>query len=249
MKDILVKIKIFIVLGLFSVVSVAAFAQTGYPTKSVSIQAGLGLSTITHPDADPSYDPDYRSGFNIRASVFLPISDRLGSQLGIGWVQRGYSVEIQRLENENYGYPEDFPDRISIRDRVNYLSIPALLQFNPMSGTGIRLQAGPVLSFALNCRAAIEIRDGTSSETDSFDCADDDLETVDISIMTGVGVNIPVSSAFSVSLDAVYDVGMIDTSPNVESKNRGFVITAGVSLPLDLIAGRFCLISATLARS
>ncbi|MXX98057.1 MAG: PorT family protein [Rhodothermaceae bacterium] len=233
MKNMLAKTKFFIVLVLFSVVSVATHAQTGYLTKSVSIQVGLSLSKITTDRVDPSYNPSYRGGFNTRVSISLPISDRMGAQLGLGWMQRGYSVDIVRSAETLL--PENSPDGIYIRSRVDYLSIPALLQFYPTSSNVIHVLAGPVLSFALGCSLELETElHGFVAERYSSDCTDGgtEIETVDISIMTGVGVNIPVSSEFSVSLDAVYDLGMIDTTTGIESKNRGFAITAGVSLPL-----------------
>ena len=236
------KTNFFVVLALFSMVSVATtFAQTGYPTRSVSIQAGLSLSTVTTPDEFDNFedlvDIGYVSGVNVRASVYLPIRGRLGTQLGLGWMQKGFSMEIQvsELFGDFVGYFSEYevPDISSTTNfKANYISVPALLQFNPISK--VRLLAGPVLSFALGCSLeSILVVDG-DEERESVDCGDDiELETVDISIRAGAGVNIPVSSAFSISLDAVYDLGMRNyEKEGDDSKNRGFAITAGVSLPL-----------------
>ena len=249
------KTKLFAVLALFSVVSVATYAQTSYPSKSISIWAGLSLSSITTPDEIrglPDAERDlidigYRSGVNLRASVFLPISGGLGTRLGLGWIQNGWTLDVEVPELRGYDddYYDDYHehyDGASIRSRAtaraNYLSAPALLQFNPTSS--VHLLAGPVFSFALGCSFAptFEI-DGIVTERDSADCGDDDvdldLSTVDISIMVGAGVNIPVSSALSVSPEAVFDLGMTDFSPedgNEGSKNKSFGITAGVSLLL-----------------
>ena len=242
MKNALMKTKCFAVLALFSVVSMAtAYAQTGYPTKSVSIQAGLSLSTVTTPDEFEDLgdlvDIGYVSGVNVRASVYLPIRGRLGTQLGLGWMQKGFSLEIELsdLFGDFAGYYSDyeFPDISSTTDfRINYLSVPALLQFNPISK--VRLLAGPVLSFALGCNLESILEADGEQERESIDCGDDiELETVDVSIRAGAGVDIPVSSAFSVSLDAVYDLGMRNyDKEGDDSKNRGFAITAGVSFPL-----------------
>lgn len=78
MKNALMKIRFFAILVLFSMVSLATtYAQTGYLTKSVSIQAGLSLSTVTTPDEfedlEDLVDIGYVSGVNVRASVYLPI--------------------------------------------------------------------------------------------------------------------------------------------------------------------------------
>ena len=243
MENAFMKTKFFAVLVLFFVVSVATtYAQTGYPTKSVSIQAGLSLSTVTTPDELEDFgdvlDIGYRNGVNVRASVYLPIWGRLGTQLGLGWMQKGFSWELNVSEifGDFIGYfSEDEVSDISsiINFKMNYLSVPTLLQFNPTSK--VRLLAGPVLSIALGCSLeSITEVDGTVGERESVDCGDEiELETVDISIRAGAGVNIPVSSAFSVSLDAVYDLGMRDyDKEGGDSKNRGFAITAGVSLPI-----------------
>ena len=119
MKNALMKTKIFVVLSLFSVVSVATtYAQTGYPTKSISVQAGLSLSTVTTPGEFETFedlvDIGYVSGVNVRASVYLPIRGRLGTQLGLGWMQKGFSLEIELsdLFGDFSGYYSDyeFPD-------------------------------------------------------------------------------------------------------------------------------------------
>ena len=242
------KTKVFAVLALFSVVSAATYAQQIVPGKSISIWAGLSLSSITTPDEIkdlPDIDIGYRSGFNIRASVFLPISGRLGTRLGLGWIQKGWTLDVDVPELPGYDddYYDDYYDyyddaSIRSRARVNYLSAPALLQFNPTSS--VHLLAGPVFSFALGCSFAATLEvDGAVTERDSADCDDEDvdldLRTVDISIMVGAGVNIPVSSALSVSLEAVFDLGVTDFSKvygDEGSKNKSFGITAGVNLQL-----------------
>lgn len=249
------KTKLFAVLALFSVVSVATYAQTSYPAKSISIWAGLSLSSITTPDGIrrlPDSERDlidigYRSGVNLRASVYLPISGGLGTRLGLGWIQKGWTLEVEVPElpgydddyyDDFYDYYDDVSIRSRARARANYLSAPALLQFNPISS--VHLLAGPVFSFALGCSFAATLEvDGVVTERESADCGDDDVDleltTANISIMVGAGVNIPISSALSVSLEAVFDLGMTDFSKvdgDEGSKNKSFGITAGVSLPL-----------------
>ncbi|MYD56127.1 MAG: hypothetical protein F4246_03850 [Rhodothermaceae bacterium] len=111
------------------------------------------------------------------------------------------------------------------------------MQFNPTSN--VHLLGGTVFSFALGCSFAATFEvDGIVTERESADCGDDDVDleltTADISIMVGAGVNIPISSALSVSLEAVFDLGMTDFSKvdgDDGSKNKSFGITAGVSLP------------------
>ena len=87
------------------------------------------------------------------------------------------------------------------------------------------LRGSPVLAYALGCIVETEFEDGLDvSANCNDDFVDVELETVDISARVGEGVNKPVSSVFSVSLDAVYDLGMTAyaTSPVTDrgSKTR-----------------------------
>lgn len=196
-------------------VSETTNAKTVRPPVSVSLQAGLSLATVSPEGGSDAagLDYSYQSGLNVRAFVFWPFSGLLGTQLGVGWVQKGSSISFP-------GIDEDFSSNI----RAGYLHFPLLLSLEPTSILNILV--GPVVSLPLSC--SIE------SSGISVDCDETDLElNTDISIMAGAGVSIPLSSSFSLSLDAVYDLGMTEIAEDSDSKNRGFLFTAGVRLPLD----------------
>lgn len=84
----IIPIFVLIILASFisSTVTVTTSAQTARPPVTVSIQAGLSLATVSPEEGSDlvGADYDFQNGFNVRASVFLPFSRLLGTQLGIG---------------------------------------------------------------------------------------------------------------------------------------------------------------------
>ncbi len=192
-------------------------ANSDRPPVSVSLQAGLSLATVSpEANADASgVDYGYQSGLNVRASVFLPFSGLLGTQLGVGWVQKGSVINVRF---------SDIDGVFSSNLRTEFLQFPLLLSLMPTSN--LRILVGPVISFPLSCN--IESMGAT------VDCDEADLElNTDISIMAGAGVSIPLSNSYSLALDAVYDLGLTAIAEDSESNNRGFLFTAGIRLPLN----------------
>lgn len=215
----------FLVFTFFSVVTVATNAQTTRPPVSVSLQGGLSLATLS-PEigSDASgVDYSYTNGFHVRASVFLPFSRLLGAQLGVGWVLKGSSLSFPVPENL-----DDFPDlsgwNFSSKVSTGYLQFPLLLSLKPTPV--LYILVGPVVSIPLSC--------SVKSFGASADCRGGLRElNTDISIMAGIGASIPLSSSFSLLLDAVYDLGTTGTTKDSISKNRGFLFTTGIRLPLN----------------
>lgn len=217
-----------LVLIFFSVVTTTN-AQTARPPVSVSLQTGLSLATFSPNEGAEAAGGDYgyQNGLNVRASVFLPFSRVLGTQLGVGWVQKGSSLRIAFVDpviDEGLDLPES---DLFWNFRTGYLQVPLLLSIKP--SPIFHILAGPVVSFPLSC--SVETSVEISGITDDREC-NFDLDT-DLSIMAGAGVSIPLSSSFSLSLDAVYDLGTSEITEGFESKNRGFLFTAGIRLPLN----------------
>ena len=198
------------------VVSATVCAQTVRPPASVSLQAGLSLATVSPQEGEDPSDYSYQSGINVRASGFLPLSNYIGAQLGLGFVQKGSPLSV----DDDPFFDGDFSAKLE----TAYLQVPVLLSVHPIPA--LRLLAGPVISFPLSCNLEIM--------RISIDCDETDIDlNTDLSIMAGAGVNIPLSSAFSLSLDVIYDLGLTDILEDSDSKNRGFLFTAGFSLPLQ----------------
>ena len=205
--------KLIIVVSIFCFLPPLTYAQTALPTRSMSIQAGLSLSTNTDAMAD------YQGGGIIRASLFLPITTNLSTQVGLGWVQKGASGR---------------EGNIKVGLAINYLSVPALLSYNPTSS--LRLMAGPVLSFSLGCSVSASV-EGSDIDIQPLNCTDIEVELedlvnpVDLSVMAGIGVDIPVSRTLSLNVDVAYDFGLTEAYSD-GSKNRSFLFTTGVNFPL-----------------
>ncbi len=223
--------------------------------RSISIQTGVSFSTIKglnlgEEDEELAeafgFDIGYITGFNIQASAYFPFHGKLGARLGLGWAQKGYSQssdltdfynELTSLFSDD---PDDLIESVTSTSSItsNYLSIPALLQFNPVPR--VRILAGPVLSVFLGCsiKNTTEIDSETETVTVSCDEAEVDIiNTLDISVTTGAGVDIPVSNRISISLDATFDLGLSnivedDLSSSTDGKYQGFRIVAGISIPL-----------------
>ncbi|MCY4000761.1 MAG: porin family protein, partial [Bacteroidetes bacterium] len=177
--------------------------------QDMSIQAGLSFSTTS------SDETDYQTGSILKASVLLPITTRLSTRVGLGWVQKGESLEALGIK---------------VGFTANYLSIPALLSINPTSS--LRLMAGPVLSFSIGCSASASVEDiDINLDCDEFEDASDLVNPVDLSVMAGIGVDIPVSRTISLSVDAAYDFGLTEAYSD-ETQNRSFLLAAGVRFPL-----------------
>lgn len=122
-----------------------------------------------------------------------------------------------------FDLPEDFSLELTLR--TGYLQFPLLLSLKPISV--LHILVGPVISFPLSCSA--------ESLGETVDCDEPDFFELntDISVMAGAGVSIPLSSSFSLALDAVYELGMTEIAEDSDSKNRGFLITTGIRLPLN----------------
>ncbi len=227
------KFTFLLVLIFFSVVTVTTNAQTTRSPVSVSLQTGLSLATFSsHKGIElAGADFGYQSGFNVRASVFFPFSRVLGTQLGVGWVQKGSSFRIPFV-NPDLDEGLDLSElNIFSNFRTGYLQIPLLLSIKP--SPIFHVLAGPVVSFPLSCSVETSVEPSVeiSGLTGGREC-NFDLDT-DLSIMAGAGVNIPLSSSFSLSLDAVYDFSTSEIAEGFESENRGFLFMAGIRLPLD----------------
>ena len=68
----------------------------------------------------------------------------------------------------------------------------------------------------------------------SVDCDDefDELTSMDLGAVAGAGASIATSGSLSVSVDAVYNLGLSSISESDDVKNRAFSIMAGIRIPI-----------------
>ena len=182
---------------------------------SFSLQTGASLATLGG-DAE---NADYRTGLRIGASAILPLSSNLGLQLGGAYAAKGAT-------EEEFG--------INGALELGYLEIPLLLTLSPsVEGTiSPRFSVGPALSFRISCSAEA----GAEGVQISLDCDsaefDEEIEKIDLGAVAGAGLDIATSGSLSVSLDLLYNLGLVSVFELDDTKNRAFSILAGITIPI-----------------
>ncbi|MCY4170858.1 MAG: hypothetical protein OXF08_04570, partial [Bacteroidetes bacterium] len=90
--------------------------------------------------------------------------------------------------------------------------------------------------FSLGCSVSASV-EGSDIDIQPLNCTDIEVELedlvnpVDLSVMAGIGVDIPVSRTLSLNVDVAYDFGLTEAYSD-GSKNRSFLFTTGVNFPL-----------------
>lgn len=181
---------------------------------SVSVHAGLSLAKTTPEEGVAAATYSYLTGNTVDVSVFLPFTDHVGVQAGVGYVQKGTSIST----NAGGIFGLDLAAEL----RTAYVQMPVLLAIHPTPL--FRLTAGPAIAFPLTCR--LEVLGA------SVDCDEDGppLKT-DLSVMAGAGLFIPIAPRLHLSVSTLYNQGFTSLFGDSDSKNRGFFFTAGVSIP------------------
>ena len=153
------------------------------------------------------------------ASAVFPLSPNLGLQLGGAYAAKGAT-------EEEFG--------VDIALELGYLEIPLLLTLSPsVEGTiSPRFSVGPALSFRIGCSADA----GAEGVRVSLDCDsaefDEEVKTIDIGAVAGAGLDIATSGSLSVSLDLLYNLGLLSIFDFDDTKNRAFSILAGITIPI-----------------
>ena len=182
---------------------------------SLSLQTGASLATLGG-DAE---NADYRTGLRVGASAVFPLSPNLGLQLGGAYAAKGAT-------EEEFG--------VDIALELGYLEIPLLLTLSPsVEGTiSPRFSVGPALSFRISCSADA----GAEGVRVSLDCDsaefDEEVKTIDLGAVAGAGLDIATSGSLSVSLDLLYNLGLVSIFELDDTKNRAFSILAGITIPI-----------------
>ena len=198
-----------VALALLAMLPTFASAQVGY-----GLRGGLSMYKMGGNDVkDISDVTGYRTGINVTGFVNMPVSDILSIQGGLGYSQRG----IKFTE-----------DDVSLNFAINYIEFQALAKISPeMSGSvGVDLFLGPTLGYEVGCKIGAAVGD---LEVQA-DCPDKTVNSTDIAILGGAGVNFSVTDQASVVLQGFYNYGITGIDEGtLDLKNRGFVIVAGIS--------------------
>ena len=180
---------------------VSYFSVTGY-AQSASIwlgaHAGADIGTIATGPPDAYGTVTSKTGIAVGAEAGYWISDNLGISTGLAYVQKGANIT-----NVQYG------DSYSIVYR--YLQMPVLLKATFGSGpVKPFFFAGPEIGLKLSATQSGPIlgRDTTVNAPDSL------LKKFNIGILLGAGITYQVNPKTMLFLEAGYDHGMSNISPN-----------------------------------
>ena len=180
-----------------------ACAAPAHAQISYGLKAGMNFANVAI-DADEAPSPDGRVGVLAGMFATIPMPWRLTLQPEAIYTVKGASFEFEGLET-NY--------------IVDYVEVPVLARFRVLKSAYVL--AGPSMAFRVRARNRIAFG-GSTEEID----LDADVETFDLGVVGGVGIDIG-----RWLVDARYTYGVSDTdkdtSDEVKIHNRAFSLSAG----------------------
>jgi len=113
---------------------------------SMGFKAGLAMSNQDFKyQIDLGSDPDYRLGFQGGAFVETPLTSNISLQANVQYVPCGFKAEF---EETTEAFPEGTGRIITVKPRVDYISIPLLIKARQPAGQVTPyLIAGPRVNF------------------------------------------------------------------------------------------------------
>lgn len=160
----------------------------------VGLKGGLNFAKLDASGASS------KTGFHLGAFAKLMITDKIGIQ-----PEAFYSIQGSNLD----------AGTISQELNINYLQVPVLLRFNPISI--LNIHAGPQFGILLK------------AESDSGGVTTnikDDLKNSDFAIAVGAGLDLPMG----LSLALRYVKGVSEVADDSSDKNNMFQISVGYQL-------------------
>lgn len=179
--------KTILAVVLFLSLTIMANAQSA--DTHFGLKAGLNVSSL---DEKNGVDFNSKAGFHIGGLAHVHLSPHFGVQPEIVYSEQG---------------GKDGADKWNI----NYLNVPVLFQY--MTGSGLRLETGPQLGFAVSSK----IKSGDIEQN-----IKDDVKTVDVSWALGASYLFPEA----IGIDARYNIGLTNVN-DAESpivRNRVFQV-------------------------
>jgi hypothetical protein len=179
-------------------VALAVFFMTGIVNAqevSFGIKGGLNVYNIHNNDRSLDFKPI--AGFHIGALSHIHLTQKFALQPEVVFSTIG--------SDYRYG-PEE------TRYNLSYINVPVLLQY--MFKNGLRVQAGPQVSFLVHAR---------SHTGDIKSDIREDFRTADFGLATGASYQLP-NTGFG--FDARFNLGLSDINRNgtVRSTNRGLQV-------------------------
>jgi opacity protein-like surface antigen len=176
---------------------------------------GAGLLWNSGKDDNKMYSPAI--GPALGFLINLPLSPKSSFQTGLSFERTGYSLKDS--SDLFYAYVSKGASKYFVDTKMNldYIALPAMLNFTIGRSDRFFLNTGPCLGIKLNARctgvAYNAIRTSTSYKNEKtviYDDMDQAIRNCDFGWILGGGVTIPFSSRFVVDVGLQYKAGMIN---------------------------------------
>jgi hypothetical protein len=197
-------------------------AATTFAQLAIGPRVGIHFADA---QIDPDNDREVEGSIGLMAgAVFeLGLSEILAIQPEVTYVKRGYDQNM-----------DDGGDIFSTDVRINYFDIGGIIKFRTAAdGLALYFGAGPYYSYATSGEVETTFLGETTTIDLDFD-DDDTFERGDWTAAFAVGANLPLGQSH-LFVDARYLLGLTDIEKrddDVEVRNRGISISAGLLLPL-----------------
>ena len=181
---------------------------------SYGFKAGLAFSNQDFKyQTDLDIGPDYRLGFQGGAFAEFALTPNFSVQANVQYVPAGFKTEAEETTEAN---PEGTGKILTIKPRIDYLSIPVLVKAGMPSG-----QVSPFL--IVGPRVNIQVGIDKSYMTPAYDY----LKKVSIGLTVGAGAELQVSPKAALMIEVSYspDFTNIFDADEAKSKSVGSQVT------------------------
>jgi len=173
----------------------------------------LGVSVASVGGDDVS-DVDSRTSYAVGWHLVFQQGTRWALQPELLYVEKGFTGRFLGVSTElKLGYAE-----LPILVRLDLTDGPAAIPY---------IVAGPTLGVRVACSASARVGGATLER----DCDDERVKRVDVGVAVGGGVRVDMGG-LDLLLDARYSLGLSEVFEGSSSKNRGFLLAAGLGFPL-----------------
>jgi hypothetical protein len=228
----------------------SSLADTVTSNVSVMYYGGINLNS----NACEYYPEKYSmsTGFSAGFRLNVKLSPKTSIQTGLSFDRTGYALDDS--SSVYYRYVEEgyIIYDVDTRVSIDYLTIPALVNFYIGRENRFYINTGPWLAFKLNARVTGDAYRGnrttseyTVSKIEVYDDIDAVVKDTDVGWMAGTGFLIPIGNNSAIDLGINYSRGFndlldrsyfndsspADTDQSV-MKNSTISIRAGISIPV-----------------
>ena len=178
-----------------AIVILAALAASAAMQAQVSygVRAGANFSNVTFSGDGESESEDSRFGFNIGASLELPIKGGFGLETGLYYTSKGCKHSYESGSESTYA--------------MDYLQVPLMAQykFGVAPVADVKVFAGPFVAYGIGGGSTFKDDDGKETDGDSV-FGDDGYKRFDFGLRIGAGVDLAKNYYVGIG----YDLGLMD---------------------------------------